>query len=257
MGKEIVDTPSDFGVRTPEPVQMDLLNWLAASFVESGWSIKSLHRLIVLSNTYKQSSAPSADGLRVDPVNQLWHYFPRSRLDFESMRDTLLAVSGKLDRTMGGLQVDITDPTTNRRTVYSYIDRQDMPGIFRTFDHPSPEATSPARFETVIPQQALFLMNSPFVIEQAKHLADRSKNQAGSNTEERIRYMYRVLFQREASTRELKDGSEFLEQIGDVPHQGNEIEKDEEKDEDAMKPLNGWQLYSQVLLLSNELIFID
>jgi hypothetical protein len=242
MGKEIVDTPSDFGVRTPEPVHIDLLNWLSASFIESGWSIKSLHRLIVLSQTYRQSSSITTKGERVDPGNQYWHHFPKARLDFESMRDTLLAVSGNLD---------ITDPTTNRRTIYSYIDRQDMPGIFRTFDHPSPEATSPARFETVVPQQALFLMNSPFTIEQAKYLAARTETLAGPDLEERIQKTYQLVFQREVSRDELMDGLNFLKEFdANVPVAVNE-------GEEVLEPLNGWQLYCQALLLSNELMFLD
>lgn len=251
MGKEIVDTPSDFGVRTPEPAQIDLLNWLASSFIESGWSMKALHRLIVLSNTYRLSSLPFEETLAQDSSNVLWHYYPKARLDFESMRDTLLMVSGNLDRTMGGLQVDITDPTTNRRTVYAYIDRRDVPGIFRTFDHPSPEATSPARFETVVPQQALFLMNSPFVIEQSKHLAQRSKLEAGEIAEDRIRYMYQVLYQREATIDEVMAGLEFVDQASQFPT------NDVSEEGSEQQPLSSWELYSQVLLFSNELMFLD
>lgn len=254
MGKGIVDTPSDFGVRTPEPVHLDLLNWLAAAFVESDWSIKALHRLIVLSKAYQQSSSPHPEALVSDPGNKLWHHFARTRLDFESMRDTLLMVSGNLDQTMGGIPVDITDPTANRRTVYSFIDRQDMPGIFRTFDHPSPEATSPSRFETAVPQQALFLMNSPFVIEQARHLANRVKKFAGEDGEERIRWFYRLAFQREATGEEIQTGLGFMANAGRVPDAGFNAGP---KNPGTQKPLGEWELYAQVLLLSNELMFLD
>ena len=198
----------------------------------------------MLSNTYRLSSTPDEKSLAEDAANSLWHYFPKARLDFESMRDTLLMVAGNLDRAMGGLQVDITDPKTNRRTVYAYIDRRDVPGIFRTFDHPSPEATAPARFETVVPQQALFLMNSPFAIEQSKHLAKRSLENAGNDAEERIRYKYRVLFQREATDEEVEVGLGFIAST-----------KPDETNTEA--PLTPWELYSQVLLYSNELIFLD
>lgn len=251
MGTPIVDTPSDFGIRTPEPVHIDLLNWLSAAFIESGWSTKAIHRLIVLSRTYRQSSSPRADAVEADPANTYWHYFPKERLDFESMRDTLLAVAGNLDRTMGGLQVDITDPSTNRRTVYAYIDRRDVPGIFRTFDHPSPEATSPGRFETVVPQQALFLMNSPFVIHQAKHLARRIENEAGPDTRDRIGHYYRVLFQREATSAEMEAGVSFIEEFQP------EAAVPASEGKDGQEPLGKWELYSQVLLLSNELMFLD
>ena len=254
MGKEIVDTPSDFGVRTPEPVQVDLLNWLAGTFIESGWSVKELHRLIVLSKTYRQASKPNAEAVAADPENLLWHHFPRSRLDFESMRDTLLAVSGNLDRTMGGVQQDILDATSNRRTVYSYFDRTEPPGIFRTFDHPSPDATSPKRFETVVPQQALFLMNNPFAIHQAKYLADRIDREAGDDARSRIRQYYRVVFQRDPTMEEIDAALEFITNSETV---GATLAAKGASNSEGKESLSGWELYAQVLLMSNELMFVD
>lgn len=238
MSREIVDTPSDFGVRTPEPIHVDLLNWLAASFIESGWSVKELHRQIVLSLTYQQSNAIRLEASAIDPKNELWHHFPRTRLDFESMRDTILAVSDNLDSTMGGIQVDITDPETNRRTVYSFVDRQDMPGIFRTFDHPSPDVSSPGRFETTVPQQALFLMNSPFVNLNAKRLVESVRREAESSRET-VTEIYRRLYQRDPSADEIETGLAFIQ---------NEAEGTES---------SRWDLYAQALLLSNELMFLD
>lgn len=254
MGKEIVHTPSDFGVRTPEPVQLDLLNWLAASFIESGWSVKALHRSIVLSNTYQQSSRPNAEAVAADPENLLWHHFPRTRMDFESMRDTLLSVSGNLDRTMGGVQQDILDATSNRRTVYSYFDRTEPPGVFHTFDHPSPDATSPRRFETIVPQQALFLMNSPFAINQAKFLADRIDREAGDDARSRIRQYYRVVFQRDPTVEEIDTAIEF---ITSSEAAGGLVAARETSNPEGKEPLSGWELYAQTLLLSNELMFLD
>jgi hypothetical protein len=238
MSQEIVDTPSDFGVRTPEPIHIDLLNWLAASFIESGWSVKDLHRQIVLSRTYQQSNEIRSEASAIDPKNELWHHFPRTRLDFESMRDTILAVSDNLDYTMGGIQVDITDPETNRRTVYSFVDRQDMPGIFRTFDHPSPDVSSPGRFETTVPQQALFLMNSPFVNLNAKRLVESVRREAKSSRET-VTEIYRRLYQRDPSADEIETGLAFIQ---------NEAEGAES---------SRWDLYAQALLLSNELMFLD
>ncbi len=238
MSQEIVDTPSDFGVRTPEPIHIDLLNWLAASFIESGWSVKDLHRQIVLSRTYQQSNEVRSEASAIDPKNELWHHFPRTRLDFESMRDTILAVSDNLDSTMGGIQVDITDPETNRRTVYSFVDRQDMPGIFRTFDHPSPDVSSPGRFETTVPQQALFLMNSPFVNLNAKRLVESVRREAKSSRET-VTEIYRRLYQRDPSADEIETGLAFIQ---------NEAEGAES---------SRWDLYAQALLLSNELMFLD
>jgi hypothetical protein len=255
MGTGIVDTPSDFGVRTLEPEHIDLLNWMASSLIESGWSIKSLNRLIVLSDTYQQSSAPSSEGLSIDSENVLWHYFPRTRLDFESMRDTLLLVAGNLDQTTGGIQVDITDPLTNRRTVYGFIDRKDMPGIFRTFDHPSPEASSPGRFETLVPQQALFLMNSPFVIEQSKRLAERVGGY--SRFEERIKQLYRNVYQRDPITSELQNGLQFVHEFRREKDSAIAAGQIDEKNDEVIEPLNEWELYAQALLASNELMFVD
>jgi hypothetical protein len=254
MGQEFVNTPSDFGVRTLEPVQIDLLNWLSASFIESGWSIKALHRKIALSNTYQQSSAPNPESMAADSENTLWHHFPKARLGFEPMRDTLLAVSGNLDRTMGGVQEDIMDPMSNRRTVYSFLDRSEPPGIFRTFDHPSPAATSPKRFETIVPQQALFFMNSPFAITQAKFLSDRIEKETVDDTEARIGEYYRVVFQREATEEELQTGLEFITSFEDSD---SSMIENGSSDPDAEEPLTGWELYAQTLLLSNELIFVD
>ena len=255
MGTPLVDTPSDFGVRTPEPDHIDLLNWLAASFIESGWSMKALHKMIVLSNTYQQSSTANPESVAADSENLFWHHFPRTRLDFESLRDTLLEVSGNLDRTMGGLQQDLLDPTTNRRTVYSYFDRTEPAGIFRTFDHPSPNATAPERFETIVPQQALFLMNSPFIIRQAKFLADRIGLEAGEDVESQIGEYYKVVFQRNATKEEIQIGVEFISNAEAFTASSVVVKSTE--DSEAKEPLSGWELYAQALLLSNELIFVD
>ena len=117
-----------------------------------------------------------AGQLETDPQNSLLWRANRRRLDFEQMRDTLLAVSGNLDSTIGGVSIDVTRPNSPpRRTVYAFVDRQNLPGLLRTFDFPAPNATSPGRFNTTVPQQALFMLNSPFVIQQAKSLANRAE----------------------------------------------------------------------------------
>ncbi len=169
FGSALVATPSDFGLRSDPPTNPELLDYLAARFMEEGWSIKKLHRLIMLSAMYQQSSDDNAVFAKADPNNRLLWRMNRQRLDFEPMRDTLLAVAGKLDLTAGGHAVDIIDPASTRRTVYGYIDRQNLPNLFRAFDLASPDASSPRRFYTTVPQQALFFMNSPFVINQAKN----------------------------------------------------------------------------------------
>lgn len=211
FGQALVRTPSDFGVRTEAPAQRELLDWLAASFVESGWSVKALHRWIVLSRTYRQSSEAPVATLAADPDNQLVGRFNRRRLEFEAMRDTLLAVSGKLDTTAGGLPDDLTkEPFARRRTVYGFIDRQNLPGMFRTFDYPNPDVSSAGRFATTVPQQALFLMNSLFVMEQARALASRPEIAQATSEPARVQALYRVVYQREPDKEELAAAQAFL-----------------------------------------------
>ena len=210
FGAGLVRTPSDFGLRSEPPTHPDLLDYLATRFVQEGWSVKKLHRLIMLSSVYQQSSEENPGAARVDPNNHALWRMNRRRLDFESMRDTLLAVSGKLDPTAGGHAVDITtEPFATRRTVYGYIDRQNLPGLFRTFDFASPDTSNPQRFFTTVPQQSLYLMNSPFVVQQAKSLVDREEFKALSSEADRIGYLYRQAFQREPSSAEIRLASEF------------------------------------------------
>jgi hypothetical protein len=241
FGTGLVRTPSDFGLRTEAPLHRELLDWLAARFITDGYSIKKLHRLIMASSVYRQTSVISADAQRLDPDNRLWSHANRQRLDFESMRDALLAVSGQLDLTIGGKAVDLTKaPFTGRRTVYGSIDRQNLPGVFRSFDFASPDAHTPQRFYTTVPQQALFLMNSPFVVEQAKALAKRSEKVAAP--EARIQALYRFSFARLPAKNEVKWGMDFMRKIEALP---------------SDKRLSAWECYAQALLMTNEFVFVD
>ncbi len=210
FGAPLVNTPSDFGLRSDPPTHPELLDYLAARFMDEGWSIKKLHRWMLLSSAWQQGSADNAAGARIDPGNQLLWRMNRQRLEFEPMRDTLLAVAGKLDLTEGGHAVDIiAEPFSTRRSVYGYIDRQNLPALFRAFDLASPDNTSPRRFYTTVPQQALFLMNSPFVIEQARNLIDRPEFKAAPSDEQRLRLLYQLAFQREPTPEEMNLAREF------------------------------------------------
>jgi hypothetical protein len=174
-----------------------------------GWSVKKLHKLMMLSSVYQQASEEDAAKAKVDPANDLLWRMNRRRLDFEAMRDSLLAAADRLDSTMGGAPVDITtQPFTTRRTAYAFIERQNLPGIFRTFDFASPDATSAQRFATTVPQQALFLMNSPFVVEQAKKLVERTD--AKATEEARIQKLYRIAYQRAPEREEIALGKQFV-----------------------------------------------
>jgi hypothetical protein len=210
FGRGIVATPSDFGTRAATPSHPELLDWLALNFIEQGWSLKQLHRQIVNSAAYRQSSILPEDDPRVvraleaDPENALLWRFNRRRLDFESLRDALLLASGSIDTTLGGRPVDLTaSPYPVRRTIYGRVDRQFLPAVLRVFDFPNPDMHSPARIDTVVPQQALFLMNNPFVQAQARALAAR----AGTVDE-----LYRHVYQRTATPEQAARAAQFLAQ---------------------------------------------
>ncbi len=218
FGTPFLRTPSDFGVRSDPPSHPELLDYLAARFMAEGWSVKKLHRLLLLSAAYQQSSEEQVRAEQVDPANQLYWRQNRRRLDFEGMRDTLLAVSGSLNTTVGGHAEDITtEPFTTRRTVYGFVERQNLPGLFRTFDFASPDATSPQRFITTVPQQALFLMNSPFVIQQSRAILERDELKRAKSDDERIRALYEVVYQRRPDSAEVKLAHEFLQRAKPEP----------------------------------------
>ncbi len=216
FGSGLVRTPSDFGMRCDPPTHPELLDWLAARFIADGWSLKKLHRLILASAAWQQSADTRPDQGNKDPDNLLLAHFPRQRLDAEGLRDGLLAVAGHLDPAVGGRAIDIfAAPFSTRRTLYGFIDRQNLPGFFRTFDLASPDAHSPHRFQTSVPQQALFLLNSPFAEEQAKLLAARA---AGGSDNERIQRLYRLAFARPPSAAETAVGLDYVHAATAAPH---------------------------------------
>ena len=174
FGTPLVATPGDFGLRSEPPTHPELLDHLAARFMDGGWSIKALHRRIMLSSTYQQKSDDRPEARALDPENTLYWRMNRRRLDFEATRDSLLAVSGRLDHAIGGPPMPgLTGATANRRTLYGFVDRLNLPGLYRTFDFPDPSTTSPRRDQTTVAPQALFLMNHPFVIDAARAILAR------------------------------------------------------------------------------------
>ena len=247
FGHGLVRTPSDFGTRAEPPTHPELLDWLAGRFVQDGWSIKKLHKLIMTSATYQQASAVSGEAYRLDPENRLLTHQNRRRLDFEAMRDSLLAVSGRLDSTAGGRPVDLFQPPFSpRRTVYGRIDRTNFTGTMRSFDVASPDQHSPQRFQTTVPQQALFLMNSPFVAEQAKALALRSEMREAKTDRDRATALYRLALGRSPTPDELTLAVEFAGTHHWLTRAA-----------DANRPFGKWPQLAQVLLLSNEFAFAD
>jgi hypothetical protein len=248
FGEALVRTPADFGLRADPPTQPELLDWLAARFVADGWSFKRLHRQILLSAAWQQSSGTDRATVEADPENRLVSRQTRRRLDFEAMRDTLLRVAGRLDFSMGGHGVEITTADyAVRRTVYGFVERQNLPGVFRTFDFASPDTSSAQRFQTTVPQQALFLMNSPFALDQARQVMRRPDVAEAPDAEARVRQLYAVILQRRPEAEELEWAARFLARI----------ELAEAEKPGGGKALTAWERYAQVLLMSNEAVFVD
>ena len=208
FGSGLVSDPSDFGLMSEPPSHPKLLDWLAGRFIADGWSLKKLHRLIVLSHAYRQTIDASDAASRHDPHNVMLSRMNRRRLNYESLRDSLLAVSGELDLTLGGRPLSSHNPdVAPRRSVYSYIDRQNIPAVMRTFDVPSPDVHSPERHETTVPQQALYLMNSPFLLNRVRALVAQPEIADAKSAVEQVHALYRIVFQRPATPRELALGT--------------------------------------------------
>ncbi len=233
FGTPLVATPSDFGLRGEVPSHPELLDYLAWSLIhEHGWSLKKLHKEIMLSSVYLQSSNDRPEGRQVDPANQLFWKQNRQRLDFEAMRDTMLAVSGRLDTTPGGRPVDLEkEPSPNRRSVYGLIDRNNVSSLLRTFDFPSPDSSSPGRPLTTVPQQALFAMNSNFAEEIAASLTERVEKSAAAPADIPAQ-LIQLAYTREPVSQELDLFSNYLK-----THSLKEL--------------------AQAVLMSNEFLFVD
>jgi mono/diheme cytochrome c family protein len=211
FGRGFIATPDDLGNMGGSPTHPELLDWLASGFVESGGSIKQLHRTLLLSSTYQQSSTPNPAGVTADPDNKLlWHASLR-RLDFESVYDSLLAISGSLEPTIGGKSVTLnSEGFGKRRALYFFIDRRNPPELLTQFDFPNPDVPSGRRYDTTVPQQSLFLMNSPLVIETARKLTHRPEFAALKRDEDRVKSLYIAVFQREPNVQELSLGISYI-----------------------------------------------
>jgi hypothetical protein len=211
FGKPLVSQTSDFGVQTPKPVQADLLDYLAATFMENGWSLKKLHTLILTSRTFQQSSHATPEKATKDAENDLLSRFNRQRLDYETMRDSILAATGELNTTRhGGRAVELNAKDADTlRTVYLKVDRYDQASVPAMFDFANPDGHSPQRFNTTVPQQALFLMNSPFIRARADAIA-KATPQAGTTLDsEALRAMYHRVLARDPKPDEVELAQRF------------------------------------------------
>lgn len=237
FGRPLVGTPSNFGSLGQRPSHPELLDDLATRFMDSGWSMKGLHREIVLSATYRQSS--DADGAKqaADPTNQLLSHANRRRLDIEQWRDAVLTVAGRSNPKLGGPSIEPEKPEETRRTLYARISRLELNPLLARFDFPDPNAHSDRRVQTTTPLQKLFVLNSPFMLAQAEAFVVRLRAE-GNSTQERIQRAYELLYNRPASEEEVRLGTAFVDEMS--------------SDQTAR-----WIQYAQVLLASNELLMLD
>lgn len=216
FGRGLVATPSDFGKRADPPSHPELLDWLARRFMNEGWSLKKLHRRIMLSATYQQRSLASADAAagrkaqELDPDNRLLWRMNTHRLTFEEMRDAWLAATGELDLRIGGKPAELFVGDNARRTLYAHVDREKLPTVMRTFDFANPDLSIPQRNDTIVPQQALFGLNHPFLAARAKALVRRTES-AGNENADRVRRLYELLFQRKPTAAEMAAALAFVQ----------------------------------------------
>jgi hypothetical protein len=294
FGEGFVTTPDDLGNQSAPPSHPELLDYLANRFIADGWSVKKLHKLILMSATYQQSTQNNPPYAEKDPFNRLLWRANVRRLEFEPLRDSILYIGGNLDLSIGGHPFDLSEgtrvsqkrgaaainrfselrlPTAERRTVYGFVDRGDLVEVLNTFDFANPDMPTGKRYETTVPQQALFLMNSPLVIEQVRNVVNRGAFKDQDTDEGRIRYLYELFFQRPPSDEEIHDGAEFVAALqAETPSTAENIPavaptvfgqanrrrgNNQGKPAPRHKSLTGWQEYAHALLLTNEASFVN
>jgi len=249
FGRGLVGTPDNFGRLGERPSHPELLDWLAGEFVRSGWSVKHLHRLVVTSATYRQATPAGERAKLIDPENRLLSHFSRRRLDAEEVRDGLLAVSGRLDRTMGGTLLQATPrqyvtSTANknyegyavpRRSVYLPVIRSAVFDVLQTLDFPDPSVPLGQRTATTIPTQALLMLNSRLADQAAEALAKAVVATPGTDAD-RVREAYHRVYGRPPTTAETERVLAFLK-AADGPQ--------------------AWRGLCRVLLASNEFVFVE
>ncbi len=242
FGRGIVSTPSNFGYQGDQPTHPQLLDDLAESFIAGGWSIKKLHREILLSATWRQSSAFDRQRVEIDPENRWLSRMNRRRLEFEAWRDAMLAASGELDLQTGGPSIDLEAANNRRRTLYSTVHRRDMSTTLQVHDFPDPTQHSPQRKSTVTALQGLYALNGPLLAAQARALVGRLGREFANHDRHRIERAYWLLFSRSPTPREYELGLVYL---GDAD--------EESKEERSAR----WEQYTHALLASNEFLLID
>ncbi len=208
LGEGIVSTSNDFGAQGERPTHPELLDWLASELIKGGWKLKPLHKQIMLSATYQQANAVSPENIKIDPSNKYLWYFKPQRLDAEIIRDTLLSVGGSLDATMYGPSILDNTP---RRSVYLRVKRSELIPFMTVFDAPEPTQSIGARIGTTVPTQALTMMNSPFVRQQAEKLAARIKPTADKPLAAVVDNAYQIALARNPNDNERQTMLTFIE----------------------------------------------
>jgi hypothetical protein len=264
FGKGIVQTPNDFGARGRAPTHPELLDWLASRFIEGGWSIKKIHRMIMLSHAYRMASDAPGTGRNstIDVNNDYLWRFNRRRLEAEEIRDSVLAVSGSIDRTIGGEHPFPPEPTwrfsqheqffavydTNRRSVYLMQQRLKKHPFFEVFDGADTNATTDSRAQSVTPIQALFLMNSPFMHEQADRFAARA-GKAYDTFREQIDYVFRLAYGRAPRLEEIREAQDYSRRTRmELQASGAPIDRLDQRTLAS---------YLRVVMSSNEFLYVD
>ncbi len=237
FGRGLVTTPSNFGLLGAKPSHPALLDDLAVRFMENGWSMKRLIREIVLSSTYRQCSNESEANRAIDPENKYLWRMNRRRLSIEQWRDSILAAGDNLDR-LGGKSLELTDKKNVRRTVYGRVSRKKLNDMLMQFDYPDANVHAAKRSATTTAVQKLFVLNNPFMVEQAKRLAKRVAGEGVAASAEQVQSIYSILYSRQPSAAELDLALGFLQ----LP---------------AESQLTRWEQYSHALLAANEMSYID
>ncbi len=240
FGRGLVRTPDDFGIRGRPPTHPNLLDYLATMLFEDGWSLKQLHRRIMLTSVYQQATIENAESRVNDPENELLWRMPRRRLDAESMRDAMLAVAGQLDTKMGGRPFDLLSmPIVPRRSVYAFVNRDIVSSFASTFDMANPNSCTARRPETNVPQQTLFALNSAFIQDRAAAFASLDSVVSAKTNNDRVHLLYQRAFSRTPHPDELEIALRYV---------NSNTEKSR---------TNPWQRLAHVLLAANEFVFVD
>ncbi|MCO8121133.1 PSD1 and planctomycete cytochrome C domain-containing protein [Stieleria sp. TO1_6] len=270
FGRGLVSTVDNFGIQGTPPTHPLLLDWLASRFVSDGWSVKAMHRLILMSHTYQQNSQFNAEAHQRDPNNQLYWRFNLQRLDAEAIRDGILAVSGRLDRTSGGKTLELENRSyvfnhtsedkstyaSTRRSIYVPIIRNHLFDMFRLFDYNDASVLTGNRPTSTIATQALFLMNSPFVVQQSEQLAKRLLERH-SNSRERLVDLFQTVYGRLPTPQEAQLAQQFVE---DVPtnNASSDASDANPRVNDSVDDhlLRAWQMLCQAHITSSEFLYI-